>query len=266
MTYLNSRQKFAPVRSLIIILLGMTLLNGCVTSRKTSYLQEYKKSAYPGEYVPPEDYLIKPNDNIYMAVATPDPRTSAMFNAMGEGGQMGFDEATAQIYSYVVEIDGTVSLPYIGILHVAGKTIAEAKVIIETELSDYVNDATVTVKLVNNSVTVLGEVVAPGMYPLYKERLNIYQALALAGDVATYGDRYNVSVIRETAEGSLVETFDITDRNIIDSEFYYVMPNDVVYVKPMKAKFFAIDAMPWTLIFTAITTFILLENYINPPE
>jgi len=242
------------------------LLNGCVTSRKTTYLQEYKKSEYAGEYVPPEDYLIRPNDNIYLNVATPDPRQSAMFNAMGDGANQGFDEATAQIYSYVVEIDGTVNLPYIGIIPVAGKTLAEAKVVIEQELNDYVNDATVTVKLVNNIVTVLGEVVNPGVYPLYKERLNIYQALALAGDLDTYADRFEVSLIRKGAEGSIVKTFDITDKNIIDSEYYYILPNDVVYVRPMKGKFFALESFPWTLIFTAITTFILLENYINPPQ
>lgn len=264
MTNLNSWQKRLPVKALTIILLGALLLNGCVTAKRTAYLQEYKDSEYSGEYVPPEDYLIQPNDNIYLNVATPDPRTSAMFNAMGEGGNMGFDEATAQIYSYVVEIDGTVSLPYIGNLFVAGQTIAAAKVLIETELSDYVNDATVTVKLVNNNVTVLGEVSVPGVYPLYKERLNIYQALALAGDVDTYGDRYKVSVIRKTSDGTITKTFDITDKQIIDSEYYYILPNDVVYVAPMKGKFFAIDAFPWTLVFTGITTFILLESYINP--
>lgn len=264
MTYLNSWQKRLPFRALIIITLGVFLLNGCVTTRRTAYLQEYKESEYSGEYVPPEDYLIQPNDNIYLNVATPDPRTSAMFNAMGESGNMGFDEATAQIYSYVVEIDGTCSLPYIGSIFVAGKTIAEAKVLIESELSDYVNDATITVKLVNNNVTVLGEVRTPGIYPLYKERLNIFQAIALAGDVDTYGDRYRVSVLRKSSEGTITKTFDITDKEIIDSEYYYILPNDVVYVAPMKGKFFAIDSFPWALVFTGITTFILLESYINP--
>jgi len=264
MTYLNSWQKQLPVKKLTIILLGVFLLNGCVTTKKTAYLQEYKDSEYSGEYVPPEDYLIQPNDNIYLNVATPDPRISAMFNAMGEAGNMGFDAATAQIYSYVVEIDGTVSLPYIGSLFVVGQTISEAKVQIEAELRDYVNDATVTVKLVNNSVTVLGEVRTPGVYPIYKERLNIYKALALAGDVDTYGNRYSVSVIRQSSEGTITKTFDITDKKIIDSEYYYILPNDVVYVAPMKGKFFAIAAFPWTLVFTGITTFILLESYINP--
>ena len=238
------------------------MLNGCITNKKITYLQEYEESKYSPYYVPPEDYKIFMGDNIYLHVATPDPRQSAMFNAMGEGTQ-GFDEATAQIYSYTVQIDGTVELPYIGELQVAGKTLKEVKSMIEDELSDYVNDANITVKLVNNIVTVLGEVTSPGVYPLYQDRLTIFQALALAGDIGDYGDRYAVKIIRNSGEGTIIKEFDITDRNIVDTEFYYVLPNDVVYVKPIKGKFFGMATFPFALIFTGITTFILIDNYIQ---
>lgn len=264
MTNFYSVRNVVPLKKLLLLLvLGGILLNGCVTTKKTAYLQEYEDSPYSSVYEPPEDYLIQMNDNVYLNVSTPDPRQSAMFNAMSEGNLMTFDESTAQIYSYPVQIDGTVELPYIGSVEVAGKTLKEAKEIIESELGDYVNDATVTVKLVNNSVTVLGEVTEPGMYPLYKERLNIYQALALAGDVDVYGDRYTVSIIRKTTEGSIVKEFDLTDRNILDTEFYYIHPNDVIYVKPMKGKFFAMASFPYAIVLTAITTFILIDNYIQ---
>ena len=265
MTNLISKRRSIPLRNfLILFVLGGMLVNGCVTTKKTTYLQEYKDSDIPDYYTPPEDYRIQANDNLYLNVTTPDPRMSEMFNAMSESGTMGFDEATAQIYSYVVQMDGTVEFPYIGVVKVRGLTLNEAKVVIEDALNDYVNDATLTVKLVNNSVTVLGEVVTPGKYPLYKERLNIYEALAMAGDIDVYGNRYKINVIRETVEGSIVKEFDITDRNIIDSEFYYVLPNDVIYVRPMKGKFFGMATFPFTLIFTGITTFILIDNYINP--
>lgn len=262
MTKSNSWKHHPSFQTLIIIVLGGLLLNGCVTNKKTTYLQEYEESDYSPYYVPPEDYKIFMGDNIYLNVSTPDPRQSAMFNAMGEGTQ-GFDEATAQIYSYAVQIDGTVELPYIGVLKVAGKTLKEVKSLIEDELADYVNDATVTLKLVNNIVTVLGEVTNPGVYPLYQDRLTIFQALALAGDIGDYGDRYKISVIRNSEEGTIVKEFDITDRNIIDTEYYYVLPNDVIYVKPMKGKFFGMVTFPFALIFTGITTFILIDNYLQ---
>ena len=264
MTKQNSWKNLVTFKALIVFALGGLLLNGCVTTKKTTYLQAYEESKYPTLYIPPEDYRIQTGDNIYLNVRTPDARQSAMFNAMGEG-VMGFDDATAQIYSYVVQIDGTVELPYIGYIDVLGKTLSEAKELIKAELSEYVKDAVITVQLVNNHVTILGEVGMPGVYPLHKERLNIFQALALAGDIAEYGDRYRVSIIRKSTqtEASIVREFDITDKNIIDTEFYYILPNDVIYVKPMKGKFFGMATFPFTLIFTGITTFILIDNYLQ---
>jgi len=262
MTKSNSWNHHFPFKALILIVLGGLLFNGCVTNKKITYLQQYEESKYSAYYEPPEDYKILMGDNIYLNVSTPDPRQSAMFNAMGEGTQ-GFDEPTAQIYSYAVQIDGTVEFPYIGVLKVAGKTLKEVKTLIEEALSDYVNDATVTVKLVNNIVTVLGEVNNPGVYPLYQDRLTIFQALALAGDIDDYGDRYKISIIRNSTEGTIIKDFDVTDRNIVDTEFYYILPNDVIYVKPMKGKFFGMATFPFALIFTGITTFILIDNYIS---
>lgn len=262
MIIFNSRQKFIPHQTCFFILaIGSCILNSCVTTKKTTYLQEYKRSDFSIEYTPPETYLIQPNDNLYIRVSTPDPRLSSLFNAMPERGSMTVDEQSADLLSYAVQLDGSVEIPYIGSIAVAGKTLSEAKDDIEAILVDYVTDAAITVKLVNNYVSILGEVNQPGLYPIYKERLNIYQALAMAGDMAVYSDRYSLSIIRQTLEGSIVKEFDLTNKNIIDSEFYYVMPNDVIYAKPMKGKFFAMNQFPFALIFTTITTFLLLVNY-----
>jgi len=250
----------------LVALLVLIVLSGCVSTKETTYLQDLEESEYSGEYTPPNDYLIQPNDNLYIRVSTPDPSRSELFNAMGEGGSMSANEASAQLLSYPVELDGSVDLPYVGSIVVAGKTIAEAKIAIEDVLKDYVTDASLTVKLVNNYVSVLGEVSEPGMYPIYKERLNIYQALAMAGDAADFGDRTEVSIIRKTGEGSIIKEFNITDRNIVDSEFYYVMPNDVIYVKAVKGRFFGINTAPWTFALSTLTAtltlFVLIQNSI----
>ncbi|MEA3461139.1 MAG: polysaccharide biosynthesis/export family protein [Bacteroidota bacterium] len=250
-----------------INLLGFVFLIGlssCVTNEMVTYLQEQEDSPYSGEFTPPEDYLIKPNDNLYIRVTTLDPSYANIFNAMGDQGYMTADEASAHLLSYPVENDGTVDLPYVGIIEVAGKTIKEAKQAIETVLAEYVTDASLTVKLVNNYVSVVGEVREPGLYPIYKDRLNVYQALSMAGDVADYGNRYEVSIIRQTDGESKVKEFDITDKKIIDSEFYYVMPNDVIYVKPLKGRYFAVNTSPYMFAFTAIaalgTLVVLIQN------
>lgn len=238
--------------------------NSCVTLEKATYLQENELSEYSDKYVPPENYTIQPNDDLYLRVSTPDPRLSAIFNVVDQNGMLRADEASAQLISYPVEQDGTVDLPYVGSIEVVGKTLTEAKKAIEEVLVGYVVDASVSVKLVNNYVSVLGAVTVPGLYPIYKQRLNIFQALAMAGDIADFGDRYVVSVIRKAPEGSIVMEFDITDKKIIDSEFYYIMPNDVIYVKPLKGRYFAINSAPYTFAFATIaalgTLVLLIQN------
>lgn len=250
----------------VAMLLIFLLLNSCVTTRKTTYLQEYKKSEYPEGYTPPDNYLIQPNDNLYIRVSTPDPRWSALFNPMSGGGGMQLSGDNVNLVSYPVQLDGTVDLPYIGSVNVIGKTLSEVKDIIESIMIDYVADAAVSVLLVNNYVTILGEVNAPGMYPITKERLNVFQAIAMAGDLAPFSNRYRLQIVRQTMEGSVIKEFDITDKNFVDSEFYYVLPNDVIYAKPMKGKFFGMTNFTPAMILTTLTTvvslIILIQNYL----
>lgn len=252
-------KKFKPAakaRWILLFFVVSIFLAGCVTNEKITYLQEYPESEYSGEYVVPETYLIQPNDNIYIRVSTLDPRFSTFFNVSFDqgGGGTRMDETTADLLSYPVQEDGTIEMPYIGTVEVAGKTLKEAKVLIEELVKDYVNDAEITVRLVNNYVSILGFVARPGLYPIYKQRLNIFQAISLAGDLEPYADRYEVRIVRQTLQGSEVKEFDLTDRKILDSEYFHVLPNDVIYVKPMKGRFLGMNEFPWAVIFSSITT------------
>lgn len=253
-------------RANLCVILVLIALSACVTNKDATLLQEHEESMYSSEYVVPDNYRIRSNDNLYIQVTSPDPNITSIFNALGDGGYNRGDEASAHLSSYPVELDGTVDLPFVGIVDVAGKTLPEAKATIQNILKEYVLEFSLTVKLVNNYVSVLGEVRSPGMYLIYKERLNIYQALAMAGDVADFSDRYQLAIIRQTEKESIVKEFDITDRSIIDSEFYYVMPNDVIYVKPMKGRYFAINTAPWTFALATLTAafslIILVQNNI----
>lgn len=248
----------------IVLLIAFSVLSGCVTNKKTTLMQDYPESPYSGEYTPPENYLIVPNDNLHVRVTTPDPRLSAIFNSTREGGAMAVNEESTRLSSYTVQPDGTVELPTIGPVDVGGKTLMEATETIKDVLTEYVTDADVIVKLVNSSISILGDVRLPGLYPMYRDRLNIFEALSMAGDVADFGNRYNIRIIRKTTDGSIVKEFDLTDKNIIDSEYYYIMPDDVIYVSPMKGKFFALNQFPYTVIFSSITAaisiIILIQN------
>ncbi len=251
-------------RFTFVFITTVGLLSSCVTTKKTTYLQDYEKSEYPEEYVAPDIYRIRPNDNLFVRVVTPDPRWSEMFNTLPTtAATYGTTEQSVDLMSYTVNLDGTVEIPYLGSISVAGKTIQEAKEILENELLDFVTDASITVKLVNNYVSLLGEVNRPGRYPIYKAQLNIFEALAMAGDLADYSNRFEINIVRQSTDGTIIKEFDLTDKNIIDSEFYYIMPNDVIYVQPMKGKFFGFNQFPYAVILTTITTFVLIWNVIQ---
>lgn len=252
------------IQLIIATLCVIGLLNSCVTNKKTTYLQDYDTSEYLNEGVAPENYRILPSDNLFIRVTTPDPQWSAMFNTVAAGSTtIGHSEQSVDLLSYSVNLDGTVEIPYLGAISVVGKTISEVKTILDEALADYVTDASITVKLVNNFVSILGEVNRPGQYPIFKEHLNIFQALSMAGDMTTWSDRYKVKIVRNTIDGTEVREFNLTDKNIVDSEFYFVMPNDVIYAQPMKGKFFAMSQFPYQVILSTITTFLVIMRFIQ---
>ena len=252
---------------LLILAAIYMLLTSCVTNKKLTYLQsEDVRDEFIA--ITPDTYNIQPYDNLFVRVTTPDPKWSAMFNIMPTNTQTGtssgaFSEMGADLYSYSVGDDGTIELPYLGKLIVAGKTLNQVKDELDIALKSYVTDAIVSVKMVNNYVSIIGEVQRPGKYPIYKERLNIFQALAMANDLGTYSDRQRLQIIRQTAEGNIVKEFSVRDRSIIGSQFFYVMPNDVIYAQPMKGKFFRMESFPYALIISSITTFILIWNFVQ---
>ena len=249
---------------IIITFLVVVSLNSCVTHKKLTYLQ-YKGEVYDF-YLPvtPSAYKIQPYDNLFIRVVTPDPLLSAMFNTMPVTTySISVTEQSADLVSYPVDGDGFIQIPYAGRIMVAGKTLEIVTAEVETVLKGYVADAAVTVKMVNNYVSLIGEVQRPGRYPIYKDRMNIFQALAMAGDMGEYSNRQKVQIIRQTPDGIIIKEFSVNDRSLIDSEFFYVMPNDVIYAQPMKGKFFQMNAFPYSVILGTITTFVLFWNVLK---
>jgi len=187
-----------------------------------------------------------------------------MFNSLPVNSNgINVTELSADLISYTVNGSGTIRLPYVGIIEVEGKSLAEVTEDLDKALKGYISDAAVTVKLVNNYVSLLGEVKNPGKYPIYKDRLNIFQALAMGGDLDDFSNRQKVQIIRQVSNGQVIKEFCLTDRSIMTSEFFYVMPNDVIYAMPIKGRFFKMNEFPYTVILSAITTFVLLWNVVK---
>lgn len=239
------------------------LLSSCVTNKKLTYLQS---EGVREEFIPvtPATYIIQPYDNLFIRVVTPDPKWSEMFNTLSTTlSSFSMTEQSADMLSYTVDDDGAIELPYAGRFVVAGKTLSMVKTELDNALKSYVADAVVTVKMVNNYVSIIGEVQRSGRYPIYKDRLNIFQALAMAGDLDIYSNRQKIQLIRQTPDGNIVKEFSVKDRSIIGSQFFYVMPNDVIYAPPMKGRFFQMNAFPYSVILSTITTFVLLWNVLK---
>ncbi len=251
-------------KKLIIIILSSTLMTGCVTTRKLTYLQSEGKVADTIPSVTPAGYRILPYDNLFIRVVTPDPRVSEMFNTLPTTTySVSVTEQSADMISYPVDGDGAINLPYLGKINVAGKTLSTVTSEVKTALEGYIADAAVTVKMINNYVSLLGEVQRPGKYPIYKDRLTIFQALAMGGDLSDFSNRQKIRLIRPTAKGNVIKEFSLNDISVMSSEFYYVMPNDVIYAKPMKGRIFQMNAFPYSLILSTVTTFVLILNVLK---
>ena len=252
------------INNLPIPILLLVILSSCVTNRKLTYLQYkgYKNDIIVS--VTPSEYKLMPYDNLFIRVVTPDPQWAAMFNTMPVATySISVTEQSADLVSYPVDGDGYIQLPYAGRIKVAGKTLSMITDDVAKILKGYVADAAVTVKMVNNYVSIIGEVQRPGKYPIYKDRMNIFQALAMAGDLNEFSNRTKIQLIRQTPDGNFVKEFNLTDRSIMASEYFYVLPNDVIYAMPMKGKFFQMNAFPYSVLLSSITTFILLWNVLK---
>ena len=253
-------------RTTILTAFLVILISGsCVSRKKLTYLQYSDKSDRFGieqesrPSVTPAIYKVMPNDNLFIRVITPDPQWSALFNM--QAGEGGITQESAALSSYPVDLDGDIEIPYVRKVRVAGKTLSEIKTELDSVFKNYVADAAITVRLVDNNLSIIGEVNVPGRYPITKDRLNVFEALAMAGDLSVYSDRQRVQLIRPSPYGPVIKEFSLSDRSILNSEYYYVMPNDIIYAMPMRGRSFQVNSSVYTLFLTSITTALVIISY-----
>ena len=254
------------MKKVLILLLPM-LLASCVTSRKVNLLQEAGKHGIPtyADTLTFEDYQIRIGDRLYVYVYSIDERVSAMFNASGRGGvnssqirQGGGMYGSYDLYTYLAAADGTIDYPLVGKIPVRGKTTREVKAMLEQSLMEYVQDQTdykllsVEVNIVRGTFSVISDR-GSGVFSLPKEKVTIFEALAMAGDIGDFGDRSKVRIVREIEGETKVMTFDVRSQDIINSEYYYIEPNDVIYIQRIKGQSFGINSVTTTISVVATT-------------
>jgi polysaccharide export outer membrane protein len=181
-----------------------------------------------------ERYRIQIDDELQVRVLSMNKEVAAIFN---EGN------AITNSKVYRVYTDGTIDLPFINNIQVEGLTLSQAKEKIKEQMKAFINDAEVIVALGNNYFYVLGDA-GRGGFLLYKEKVTIFQALAMSGGMANVGSRKHVYIMRKDAEGKTqVRDFDIRTITVLDSEYYYIQPNDIIYVPPASERFFRLDSL-----------------------
>lgn len=233
----------------LMFFLGLAMFS-CVPHKKTIYLQKGGSSdLVPYKKTP---YKIHAKDVLLVAVSSLNPQVSEFFNQKLDGGK-----ETQK--GYTVSDSGYIYMPVLDSIKVLDLTVPEAKAIIQKAIREHVTDGKVEVRLAGFNVTVLGEVRNPGLISFDGTELTILEAIGLANDISEFGNRKNIKLIREEGNATKFISLDLTSRNLVASEYFYLQPNDVLYVEPLRAKSFKqnIGQISLLLGFTTLVFFVL---------
>ena len=228
---------------LFLSLISLLFLASCTSYKKVPYMQNSREWAGMEQAITLHEPRIMPGDMLSILVTNPDnPYTSMSYNLVSpvdiSRSTNKVMQSAPTLHDYLVDVDGYVVIPNIGKMHVAGKTITEAEqLVLEKAKSGFSSETVVVVRFTNFKISVLGEVSAPGTYTIKTGKVTILEALALARDLTIYGQRENVKIVREDANGKrTVAEVDLNDASLLASPYYYLQQNDVVYVTPNESK------------------------------
>ena len=231
------------IKLLFGLLVISMMITGCGSSKNVAYFQnsdtvnlDMSKVLY--------DARIMPKDMLSITVNTTDPEAAIPFNLTVATPQTASlrtqSTTTAALQTYLVDNEGNIDFPLVGSLHLGGLTKGEAEKLVLEKIKPYMSateNPIVTVRMINYKISVIGEVAHPGMFTVANEKISILEALAQAGDLTIYGVRDRVKLIREDATGKKeIHVLNLNDANIINSPYYYLQQNDIVYVEPNKVK------------------------------
>ncbi len=230
------------------------IITSCVSKKSIVYLQGNQTSTANSTTYEP---IIQQDDNLYIHISSSVNEAVSPFNLESKStvanGSSSFD---ALKQSYLVDNSGNIDFPILGTLPVAGLTLQKLKANIKDKLLVYVNDPVVNIRILNFKISVLGEVNKPGIISVNSQRITLLEAISQSGDLTLFGKRDNILLIRDFQGTKTYNRIDITKADFVNSPFYYLDQNDVIYVEPKKSK---IDA---TAIGPNVTTLITIASFI----
>lgn len=259
-----------------LLLFAGVMLTSCVSRKKLIYLQSNDDGATRMmKAVPTPEYRLQANDIISIKIKALKPELVAIFNisesTTNANSAQNRGEEANYFEGFSVDDRGNIRIPIIGELNVMGMTLEEVRIKVEKELlENYFNKEAnifVIVKMAGLRFTINGEINAPGTKTMFQEKVNILEAIANMGDITITGDRKNVTVIRQYPYGTEMHDIDLTDIKVMESPYYYLQPNDYIYIKPLPQKTWGtgktgIESLGTivTLLSLATTTYLLLTR------
>lgn len=251
-------------------LLMAVLFASCVPQKKMLYLKEAQmlSETQSINYVNERsvNYKLQPGDNLYIRFINPIDEQSAASLTGDYSSRTISSDASIYLSSYTVDEDGFIELPLVGKIEVKNQTVDEAKALIQNELDKFANQTTIVVKLSNFNLTVLGEVTRPGMFKVYQSQINLFEAVSMAGNMTNFAKRDEVKIIRQTDNGSEIITVDMGSADILSSPYYYLKPNDIVYVEPLKIKQWGFTTFPYATVFSIVSLAVTLFALFRKPS
>ncbi len=247
---------------LIALLITLSLAS-CVGRRTINYLNDPALSntakLFPNKKF---EYRIQVNDVLSIRVLGLDDATSRQFN-VENGAAMAMNDAALYVNGFSVDKTGSVQLPTVGKVKLQGLTVSEAQEQLQKKINDYFTTATVILKMVSFRVSILGDVGRPGTYFVYNNQMTLLDALATAGGPNEFADKRHVTLLRQSDQGTQALYVDLGRADVASSEYYYLLPNDVVYVPTLKARPGRMNLELLGILFSAVSAAALVVTVIN---
>ena len=250
------------MKKVIQFLLITLIMSSCVSMKKRIYIQDDKASNTTQYPVQNNEYKVSMQDILYVTVKTLNDAS-----LVSSGGQnVGAGDLLFYLNGYSVNKKGEIFLPVIGEVYVLGKTLNEVKLDVQVKVDTYYKDAIINVKTAGIKINVLGEVALPGNYTFYQNEVSIFDVIATCGDLTELANRKEVKVLRHHNNTVSVHKLDLTSNSLLQSDFYFLQPNDVVYIEPLRVKSWGVGQTGWqtfqTLLSTVSST-LLIINFFN---
>ncbi|WP_033956575.1 polysaccharide biosynthesis/export family protein [Psychroserpens jangbogonensis] len=229
----------------LLVLTGLLLCilsTSCIPHKDIVYLQEKDTPSDSTQVMVEQQkpYRIQIYDILNIRLKVLDQDNVTIFNPVGEGNLNASSAERAYFDGFTVDLHGNIRIPELGKINVLGYNAEDIEKLIKDKLLEEQFKETanifVTVKLAGLRFTVNGEIKSPGTITLFQERVNIFEAIANAGEIPITGNAKEVQIIRQYPQGQKIHTLDLTDINVMKSPFYYIQPNDIIYIKPLKQK------------------------------